>query len=458
MNVYKEPPNIMVSISILNTMFRKSAYVIARFRTYENFFYLFFLREYEFKPLEPRQLGGMYMSHIYTFRVEPTVGACKSLLACENTELQFSAPKAGSKFKKVYLKEKTKILENKGDRPSVTIAKSDLTSSLCSVCVILMTNFRPPPSGVLFGWGENIDHCDLLPENVMSGLVLDLVHRSPGQQLDSRYLGAVVDLQGNISANQLNIVLDPLARNWRFSQRIMFFTQGHFKRIVHILLKRHFKRIVHILLKRLKTEIERFIKTVFGGDLLVTMVEYGVGPYVGFPENFNSENVNRVYDDVEASKKGDHECAPMMLLASGFNNEEEAFAFISRVKCSKKERELLLLIIQFRDLAINAKTFKPIQDLVIDLIVGEKRNKELALYYIKQLLMYAAQTSLLEELEDWEIPRFPVTGGQIIERKLPKMKTKFIMRDLLEEWKKSDFTKTSEELLDSIDVEKYKTC
>lgn len=69
-----------------------------------------------------------------------------------------------------------------------------------------------------------------------------------------------------------------------------------------------------------------------------------------------------------------------------------------------------------------------------------------------EVLKYRGEVTLLKELAEWKIPKFPISGHILMERGYkagPRMTE--VMTALKDQWIESNFKLTQEELLDSID-------
>ena len=71
-----------------------------------------------------------------------------------------------------------------------------------------------------------------------------------------------------------------------------------------------------------------------------------------------------------------------------------------------------------------------------------------ALIYTLEVLKYRGEKELLERLREWEIPRFPVSGKDLIAAGVPKGRGfgEYLER-LKERWMESDFEMSGEDLL-----------
>jgi len=79
--------------------------------------------------------------------------------------------------------------------------------------------------------------------------------------------------------------------------------------------------------------------------------------------------------------------------------------------------------------------------------------------WIEETIRYDGNFSLLQEFQNWEPPKFPVTGHKLIEMKIPAGKAMTqVLNHLRDLWIASDFTMTEDELVAHIPeaIELYK--
>jgi hypothetical protein len=103
-----------------------------------------------------------------------------------------------------------------------------------------------------------------------------------------------------------------------------------------------------------------------------------------------------------------------------------------------------LFIIDHRNLSADLRPFK-------FLIIDYKNNVSDCKKWCIETLLYNGRKDAADELLAWDIPRFPISGLEIMEAGCPKGKTMSIvtakMRHL---WKESDFKMTKEELMEKL--------
>ena len=120
------------------------------------------------------------------------------------------------------------------------------------------------------------------------------------------------------------------------------------------------------------------------------------------------------------------------------------------MKYSNDCRRLSQLILTYRDSvsildASSTDPLKPYKDLLTDLSINDPAAKE----RIVELLKYQHHLKEAQQLSEWIIPRFPVTGGTLAAKGIKQGPTyKLILNELRESWKKSHYQATESQLVD----------
>lgn len=333
---------------------------------------------------------------------------------------------------------------------TVTVRLEEENYECTTLRIDLVTDGRHAEVSFTKNWEQDAGRRDLTINAMFLGLdgtVYDYFEGS--KHLEERRVMFVGEADTRIKEDYLRIL-----RYFRFYGRIAKDPDNHCPHILESI-RANADGLDRISGERIWVELQKIINGNFGGELLIKMVECGVGKHVGLPETFNSDNVREVYrrcEEVGLVLKDVHH---MTLLAAGLSNEQECVKLIARVKCSKREQEVLLHIVWHRDAVAQYTTIKEVQDHLVDLVIGERRNKDISLLYTTELLKYCGHTKFLKEIQEWELPKFPVNGNLVGEKGVPRKKIRFALLDLLMEWKKSNYSLGTSELLDTLDVTRY---
>ena len=174
----------------------------------------------------------------------------------------------------------------------------------------------------------------------------------------------------------------------------------------------------------------------------------------------------------------DHEPSPMTLVSALLHNEEEvqvthltAFCamflsvikFIERIcpievmsfcfqvcklnerlKMSRIEQRLGIFIVNHREDDFGENKLDYCQDLMCDISGKEPKTKE----KIIELLKYLGYFDVLEQFNEWDLPKFPVNGIALLEVGVPRGPSLAVtLNGLRQKWKESRFTLTEQELI-----------
>jgi hypothetical protein len=120
------------------------------------------------------------------------------------------------------------------------------------------------------------------------------------------------------------------------------------------------------------------------------------------------------------------------------------------MKYSNDCRRLSQLLLTYRDSispldSSSIDPLKPYKDLLIDLYLFDPNIKE----KIIELLKYQYHLTETQQLINWTIPRFPISGGMLALKGIKQgANYKLILNELRDVWKKSHFKATECELLE----------
>lgn len=127
-----------------------------------------------------------------------------------------------------------------------------------------------------------------------------------------------------------------------------------------------------------------------------------------------------------------------------------------RLKMSTDELKLGLFIVQHRLECFDPDPLRAAQNLMVDTAGKDFKVKD----RICELFKYKGDGEMLKAFSAWTMPKFPVTGYDLVAAKVPKgpvfAKT---LNELRQLWKESNFSLSKEDLLSHVDdiAEKMKT-
>ena len=152
---------------------------------------------------------------------------------------------------------------------------------------------------------------------------------------------------------------------------------------------------------------------------------------------------NRTAPDADGIK-------PVVLMAAFVTDENQANELCLKWKLSNFDKTLCCFIAGHRNINENNddsltgdRILKPYQDLII------RKGGAHIVEMVKQLLLYQGKSDKAQLIEQWKIPKFPITGSDLKKSGVkPGPSFGKLMNSLKEHWIESDFTLTKEVLLE----------
>jgi tRNA nucleotidyltransferase (CCA-adding enzyme) len=192
--------------------------------------------------------------------------------------------------------------------------------------------------------------------------------------------------------------------------------------------------------ERIWVELKKILMGKFAGDLMLTILECGLGKYIGLPDDCKAEEFKRLM----AQKIEGVDYHPNTMLAAFLNEPDDAMNMHDRLKFSAFERDLGYFITQNRDSTKDWDSLNQFQQMCFQTIGKSKDQKD----FVLELLKYHGKFDLYEKLNVWEIPRFPVDGNSLKQAGCPPGRFMGdVINRLKEIWAKNDFKLSHDELL-----------
>lgn len=122
------------------------------------------------------------------------------------------------------------------------------------------------------------------------------------------------------------------------------------------------------------------------------------------------------------------------------------------MKYSNDCRRLSQVILTYRDTisildCSSPDRLKPYKDLLLDLSINDPNAKDRVI----ELLKYQHYINEIEQLSQWILPRFPVSGGTLASKGIKQGSNyKTILNQLREAWKESHYQATENQLIDEV--------
>ena len=387
-------------------------------------------------------LAEMFRKHNYELRVAG--GAVRDLLrGIVPQDLDFATTATPQQMKEMFEKEEVRMINALGEKHGTITARIGEENFECTTLRIdVVTDGRHAEVQFTTDWYLDANRRDLTINSMFLGLDGTVYDYFDGiSHLKEQKVEFVGEAEKRIQEDYLRIL-----RYFRFYGRMASHPNSHNQAILDAITK-NAAGLSKISGERIWSEMQKFVVGNFGGHLLKTLTECKICPYVGLPEHFSGMKCVELWEQCSACGLDPKTLHPMTVIAAGFKEEDEAYDFILRVKCSKKDREILIFILQKKDEITSTTDVKDVQDMFVDLVLAFKMPEVIARAQVAELLKYKCKKELLEEFRDWRLPHFPVKGGMLVGKLKNRKNTKVLLTAVLEKWKQSNFSLPADELL-----------
>jgi tRNA nucleotidyltransferase (CCA-adding enzyme) len=256
------------------------------------------------------------------------------------------------------------------------------------------------------------------------------------EDLKRRRVAFVGDPVQRIQEDYLRIL-----RYFRFYGRIAEESSSHDEKTLEAI-RANVDGLKMISGERIWSEMRQILVGRYAGELFSLILETGCGPFVGIPQNYDPATISTIW-----SRLKDTEYNAVTLAVSALANTEEMMDFHERLKLSGFERDLGFFLVLNRNVEVDASRppIRPYQFLVAD--AKREKLRDFVSWTIELMKYRGEPAQLVQELRDWQLPAFPVTGFTLTKNSVPKGKIMSqVLSELKEAWKESDFTMSVEQL------------
>ncbi|PIK52820.1 putative CCA tRNA nucleotidyltransferase 1, mitochondrial [Apostichopus japonicus] len=252
-----------------------------------------------------------------------------------------------------------------------------------------------------------------------------------GKDLAQRKVAFVGNAEARICEDYLRIL-----RYFRFYGRIAQEPNAHCQKTLQAI-REHSAGLAQISGERIWIELKKILTGNHSASLIETMHDIELFPYIGLPPAASISTFRRVWERSRGLKPN-----PMTSLVSLIQTEEEFMRMHDRLKLSGEERTNGLFVLAHRKDKEHSNPLKPYKDLIL---LGNVKNSR---QYVMEVLKYRGDHQLLDRLQNWEPPRFPISGKDLLNLGVPKGKRLgYILKSLKDNWIESDYEQSKEDLL-----------
>ncbi|XP_066453053.1 CCA tRNA nucleotidyltransferase 1, mitochondrial [Eleutherodactylus coqui] len=386
-----------------------------------------------------KTLTDLFVREKYELRIAG--GAVRDLLAGKQPhDVDFATTATPDQMKELFLKEGIRLINNKGEKHGTVTARiNDQNFEITTLRIDLRTDGRHAEVEFTTDWELDAERRDLTINSMFLGFDGTLYDYFNGHEdLKNRRIRFVGDPSKRIQEDYLRIL-----RYLRFYGRIAEKSGNHSPSTLEAI-RENAPGLGGISGERIWVELKKILEGNHINPLMQLIYQLGVAPYVGLPENGNLEEFSRV-----CSQAAHLSPKPTTLLTALFSHPDGIQKLDLRLKISKEEKGLALFLLkERRELTadhMDREPLKPYQDYVIDSRETDAHKK------VCELLKYQGEERLLRQMEQWTLPRFPVSGHDLRRMGISSGKEiGRILQELRERWKESDYRADKEELLSGL--------
>ncbi|XP_056381006.1 CCA tRNA nucleotidyltransferase 1, mitochondrial isoform X1 [Hyla sarda] len=386
-----------------------------------------------------KTLTDLFAEGKYELRIAG--GAVRDLLAGKQPhDIDFATTATPDQMKDLFLSKGIRLINNKGEKHGTVTARiNEQNFEITTLRIDLQTDGRHAEVKFTTDWEQDAERRDLTINAMFLGFDGTLYDYFNGyEDLKNRQIRFVGDPAKRIQEDYLRIL-----RYLRFYGRMAEKSGVHSQSTLDAI-KENAPGLRGISGERIWVELKKVLEGNHVNHLIQLIYQLGVAPHIGLPENGNLEEFSRVCSQaVHLSPK------PMTLLTALFSHPDGVQKLDLRLKISKEEKGLALFLLKERKELTAEHTerepLKPFQDYVTDSRETDAHKK------VCELLKYQGEERLLRQMEQWTLPRFPVSGHDLRRMGISSGKEiGRILQELRESWKESGYQTGKEELLNSV--------
>ncbi|XP_054288691.1 CCA tRNA nucleotidyltransferase 1, mitochondrial isoform X2 [Macrosteles quadrilineatus] len=396
----------------------------------------------EFQSLftvELMTLATIFKNHNYELRIAG--GAVRDLLMHKKPkDLDFATTATPDEMKQMFEKEGVRMINNKGEKHGTITPRINNKENfeVTTLRIDRETDGRHAEVEFTKDWKLDANRRDLTINSMFLGLDGTLYDYFHGyDDLMKRRVVFVGDATKRIQEDYLRIL-----RYFRFYGRIAEEPSNHDVDTIDAI-KENAAGLAQISGERIWMELNKILSGNFWGELMLLILDCGLGPHIGMPKESDVGTFAEFYRETKNVP-----LHPVTRVSPLFKSEDEFAELHERLKMSAFERDLGFFVVNHRNDSVNLRWCK------YNTIMLQTKHKLSHLQdWIQEMIKYKRETAVLHEYVKWNVPKFPVNGGMLQERGIPMDRnTNHIINKLKEFWVENDCAIDSEKILEHVPV------
>ncbi|XP_023934768.1 CCA tRNA nucleotidyltransferase 1, mitochondrial isoform X2 [Bicyclus anynana] len=369
---------------------------------------LFKLDTPEFKNIfSPEVLDLKKLFDKYNYEIRIAGGAVRDLLLRQQAkDLDFATVATPEQMKEMFTAENVRMINMSGEKHgTITPRINDKENfEVTTLRIDMVTDGRHAEVEFTKDWKLDANRRDLTINSMFLGFDGTVYDYFFGyEDLQNRRVAFVGDADVRIKEDYLRIM-----RYFRFYGRIAEKANNHDQNTLDVI-KANVDGLQNVSGERIWMELKKTLQGNFAGDLLKTMLNVGIGQYIGIPNPVLKEL------DVLLNRSQHLDLHPMSYLAALLENIDDVTVLHARLKFSSYERDMAYFIVEHRGEKEGARPLLPYEKLVLNTKIKQKD----AVDYVREVLKYRGSEKLLQQFNSWDIPRFPINGKILKDHGVP---------------------------------------
>ncbi|CAL8110999.1 unnamed protein product [Orchesella dallaii] len=389
---------------------------------------------------EVKELASLFQKNNYELRLAG--GPVRDLLMGKiPVDLDFATTATPDQMKTMFEAEGIRMINTKGEKHGTITARINDKENfeVTTLRIDVVTDGRHAEVEFTTNWELDAARRDLTVNSMFldfNGQVQDYFNGS--EDLRLRNVRFVGDAEQRIQEDYLRIL-----RYFRFYGRLAKSPDQHEEHTLEAI-RKNMLGLERISGERIWTELKKIFSGNYSKEIVLRMLDLGMAPYVGLPQNPDTVEYTHICERVEGLK---FTVNPITALTALLKNEKDGVALNARLKLSAFERDLCLFLLVHRKTTVVENSIRPFQRL---LVFSKNKGTDVR-QWVEEVMKYDGAIGLLEEFRNWQLPKFPVSGNILIENKVPAGRTMTrVMNELKDIWIDSNFTATADELVTSL--------
>lgn len=376
------------------------------------------------------KLLSIFSRHNYEIRMAG--GAVRDIVSGQlPKDVDFATTATPDEMKAMFTKEDIRMINMKGEKHGTITARIDNENfEVTTLRIDVATDGRHADVKFTKDWELDANRRDLTVNSMFLGADGTLYDYFGGyQDLLEKRIAFVGDPANRIKEDYLRIL-----RYFRFYARIADDPDQHDADTIKAI-SDNVDGLQKISGERIWMELSKILSGRYVPHIMSKIIEVGAGKYIGFTSKPTVDELRTIYKRTEGLNP-----LPVTLLCSLLTCENDWMTLHERLKFSSFDRDLGRFIITYRESSLDLKRIKAMR---FKPDVKDSTSKQ----YIIELLKYTTNLELIHEFQNWDPPRFPVSGNVLKQYSVPPGKSSGkVLSALKDIWIESDFQKSGDDL------------